>query len=64
MNKQLYITPQTERSTATICAPLLGASAPDEGIHDGGPGSDDDDPSAKPREGIEQMPDDSWGTLW
>ena len=32
-------------------------SAPDEGIHDDGEGSDDDDPSAKHRS-------NDWGDLW
>ena len=47
----------------TARTPLLGASAPDEGIHDGGPGSDEDDPSAKERNGHADG-DDAWGSLW
>ena len=64
MNKKSYISPVLQRILVSPAFRLLGASAPDEGIHDGGPGKDDDDPSAKRRDGIEQMPDDSWGTLW
>ena len=58
MNKQTYITPETTaEKVVTFSAYLQVLSAPDEGIHDGGDGNDDDDPSAKHRS-------DVWGNLW
>ena len=40
---------------------LQTLSAPDEGIHDGGEGSDSDDPSSKKRD---LSDGDGWGNLW
>ena len=57
MNKKAYVTPVAEEETLSITTLLQTLSAPDEGIHDGGEGSDGDDPSAKDRE-------DGWGDLW
>ncbi len=57
MNKKAYVTPVAEEETLSITTLLQTLSAPDEGIHDGGEGSDSDDPSAKGRE-------DGWGDLW
>ncbi len=58
MNKKAYITPGTTVEKATTLSTCLqDLSAPGEGIHDDGEGSDDDDPSAKHR-------NDGWGDLW
>ena len=58
MNKKAYITPgTTAEKVAAFSAYLQDLSAPDEGIHDDGEGSDDDDPTAKQR-------NDGWGDLW
>lgn len=57
MNKKAYVTPVAEEETLSITTLLQTLSAPDEGIHDGGEGSDSDDPSTKGRE-------DGWGDLW
>ena len=64
MDKKLYETPLLSDCRAfTVRTPLLGASAPDEGIHYGGEGSDDDDPSVKGRNDYAGG-DDAWGSLW
>ena len=56
--KKTYITPSaTAEKVTTLSACLQDLSAPNEGIHDDGEGSDDDDPSAKHR-------NDGWGDLW
>lgn len=58
MNKKAYMTPTAEEAKALAFTTLLQTmSAPDEGIHDGGEGEDDDDPTAKERY-------DDWGDLW
>lgn len=58
MNKKAYISPLAEEVKAMAFTTLLQTlSAPDEGIHDGGEGDDDDDPTAKDRS-------DGWGNLW
>ncbi len=58
MNKKAYMTPIAEEVKALAFTTLLQTlSAPNEGIHDGGEGEDDDDPTAKGRE-------DDWGNLW
>ncbi len=57
MNKKLYFTPVMRVVRTEASVPLMGASAPEEGIGYGGTGKDDDDPGAKQR-------DDQWGDLW
>lgn len=57
MNKKVYIAPESENDSISLLTPLLGLSSPDTGIHDGGEGDNDDDPSTKTR-------DDGWGDLW
>lgn len=58
MNKKAYLIPVTEwMESQAVTTYLQTLSAPNEGIHDGGEGDDDDDPTAKQR-------DDSWGNLW
>ena len=49
MNKKTYFVPLVEQYSLRLDAFLDSLSAPDEGIHDGGTGSDKDDPSAKTR---------------
>ena len=60
MNKKSYISPVLLRIPVSPAFRLLGASAPDEGIHYGGEGNDDDDPNAKTRDNE----DNEWGNLW
>ena len=57
--KKIYQTPQTEFSTPEFVEEILSLSSPGTGIHDGGEGDDDDDPTAKERED-----NDEWGKLW
>ena len=58
MNKKPYHKPEVEAlGLHPFTTFLQTLSAPDEGIHDGGEGNDDDDPSAKNRT-------DGWGDLW
>ncbi|MBQ3780526.1 MAG: hypothetical protein IKG96_03625 [Bacteroidaceae bacterium] len=57
MSKKLYFTPVMRVVRTEASVPLMGASAPDEGIGYGGEGNDEDDPNAKQR-------DDQWGDLW
>ena len=57
MNKKVYIAPESENDSLSLLTPLLGLSSPDTGIHDGGEGDNDDDPSTKTRA-------DGWGDLW
>lgn len=47
--KKDYITPQIDYSLFVLKEELLGLSNPDDGIHDGGDGDDDDDPTSKER---------------
>ena len=58
MKKQAYIIPEMNERHVALLSELLGLSAPGPGIHDGGEGDDDDDPTAKER-GF-----DDWGSLW
>lgn len=57
MKQKTYIQPEVKHREILSSASLMTLSAPDEGIHDGGEGEDDDDPTAKGRE-------DDWGNLW
>ena len=58
MMKKTYITPSTASKTVLDSSAYMeNLSAPDEGIHNGGEGNDDDDPTAKQR-------NDGWGDLW
>ena len=58
MNKKAYMIPVAEEVKAVAFAAYLQSmSAPGEGIHEGGEGDDEDDPTAKQR-------DDEWGNLW
>lgn len=56
MNKKIYSIPSLMVVEPNLSDTYL-LSASDEGIHDGGEGDDDDDPTVKQR-------DDSWGNLW
>ena len=57
--KKIYQTPESFRYTTWFKEELLTLSSPGTGIHDGGPGKDDDDPSSKEREENEE-----WGSIW
>ena len=57
MKQKAYIQPEVKHREILSSASLMTLSAPNEGIHDGGEGEDDDDPTAKERE-------DDWGNLW
>ena len=61
MKKKAYLIPEAERMLLCLGCYLQTLSAPDEGIHDGGEGSDSDDPSSKKR-GLSDG--DGWGNLW
>ena len=58
--KKQYLTPQAEELIQRLSENLLGLSAPNEGIHDGGEGGDNDDPTAKDRLSGEG----GWGNIW
>ena len=58
--KKRYIIPETTLSEYLLATHLMGLSAPDEGIHDGGEGGDDDDPTAKQR----NQDIVHWGNIW
>ncbi len=57
MKQKTYIQPEVKHWEFRSFTSLMTLSAPGEGIHDGGEGEDDDDPTAKGRE-------DDWGNLW
>lgn len=58
MKKKLYIRPAIDENDLFVTDALLGLSDPDDEIHDGGEGEDDDDPTVKERDDYE------WGNLW
>ena len=58
--KKEYIIPVVEMSAPEIVEDILQLSAPGTGIHDGGEGDDEDDPTVKERE----EEDKGWGGLW
>ncbi len=57
MEQKTYIQPEVKHWEFRPFTSLMTLSAPDEGIHDGGEGEDEDDPTAKGRV-------DDWGNLW
>ncbi len=58
MKKKLYIRPAIDENDLFVTDALLGLSDPDDKIHDGGEGDDNDDPTVKERDDYE------WGNLW
>ncbi len=60
--KKQYMTPQAAISMPAMTTTLLAPSAPDEDIHYGGEGDDDDDPTSKSRPSTGDG--NSWGDLW
>ena len=56
--KIIYRKPAVDLIDLALLFSLMGLSAPDEGIHDGGEGSDDDDPDSKRRK------KGSWNSIW
>lgn len=58
MKKKLYISPAIDENDLFVTDALLGLSDPDDEIHDGGEGEDDDDPTVKERDDYE------WANLW
>ena len=60
--KKQYKNPQTESSELNVMFNLLAPSAPEEGIHNGGEGDDEDDPTSKSRPSTGTG--NSWGDLW
>lgn len=58
--KKKYLNPETTALDSRLLMNLMGLSAPEEGISDGGEGNDDDDPNTKGR----QTGDKGWGNLW
>ena len=61
MNKKTYFQPAQHTAPTELSDSLFGVVASQEGIGDGGEGSDDDDPSAKARDNSDNT---HWGDLW
>lgn len=61
MNKKNYFQPAQHTVLTELNSCLFGVVASQEGIGDGGEGSDDDDPTAKKRV---DSNNDHWGDLW
>ena len=55
-----YLNPETTVLASHLLTNLMGLSAPEEGISDGGEGDDNDDPNTKER----QAGPDDWVNLW
>ena len=56
--KKQYKSPKAEQSAPEFIEEILSLSSPGTGIHDGGEGDDEDDPTSKYRRDNEK-----WGNL-